>query len=407
MVIYSLIALCIKPVLLIATLGLLLLTSMLLIECVAAVLPVPARSWNKPAWTDIKVAVLVPAHDEAAVIETTLVPVRSQLKPNDRLIVIADNCNDNTAEIASTAGAIVLERQDEARRGKGYALDFGLQYLDADPPAVVVTIDADCIVEPGTIERLAQQAIATQRPVQSTYLMTKPDRPSAKDSVSAFSVKLQNLVRPRGLSRLGMPCMLTGSGIAFPWRVIRLVNLASGHIAEDKKLGFDLAIAGYSPTFTTEARVIGHLPQQEQGAKSQRTRWEHGHLQLIREYTPKLLAAAFQQRRFDLLITTLDLCVLPMSLLVLGWLAVMAISLLAGGVGLSWIPAWIAATAGTCLVIAISASWARFGRADLPLAQLLSIPLYIVWMIPIYLKFLVNPQSNWVRTDRTTREMKP
>ena len=100
-----------------------------------------------------------------------------QLNPSDRLIVIADNCTDQTAATAQRPGVTVLERQNDTLKGKGYALDFALQSIAADPPDVVIVIDADCDVQPGTIAHLAHQADHTQCPVQATYLMDHPRIP--------------------------------------------------------------------------------------------------------------------------------------------------------------------------------------------------------------------------------------
>jgi hypothetical protein len=76
------------------------------------------------------VAVLIPAHDEREHIAAAVQGAREQLVVGDRLIVIADNCSDETAALAEAAGAEVVERHDSNRRGKGFALDAGLRFLD-------------------------------------------------------------------------------------------------------------------------------------------------------------------------------------------------------------------------------------------------------------------------------------
>jgi glycosyltransferase involved in cell wall biosynthesis len=116
-----------------------------------------------------RIDVLVPAHNEAAGIGATLKTLLPQLTAQNRLVVIADNCDDETA-VARAIGATVIERHEPDRRGKGYALDYGLQFIAAEPPEVVVVVDADCIVHPSTIDRLACLAVAQKRPVQATYL---------------------------------------------------------------------------------------------------------------------------------------------------------------------------------------------------------------------------------------------
>lgn len=374
-------------------------TAVLFIECSAAFL----RRGNETSDTEglrPKIAVLVPAHNEELGISETLETLIPQLAEQDSIVVIADNCSDKTATIARKFGVTAIERIDPERRGKGYALDYGVRYLEADPPQVVVIIDADCIVEQGTIERIARQANEIGRPIQALYLMEKPAKPSPKDAISALAFRVKNLVRPSGLKQLGLPCLLTGTGMAFPWLVIRDAKLASGNIVEDMQLTFDLALAGYSTVFCSEAKVTGRLPKQKEAAKSQRTRWEHGHLQTMLTQVPRLLKASVQQKRFDLLALALELCVPPLSLLVMIWVVVMGAALLARPLGVSWIPTIFLAIEGILILISIVGSWAKFARDNIPVLVLLAVPFYLLWKIPLYFAFLVRRQIDWIRTGR-------
>jgi cellulose synthase/poly-beta-1,6-N-acetylglucosamine synthase-like glycosyltransferase len=393
-------ALCINAALFLSAFFLFAICLFFLIECIAALFETTDIA-DKVNWQDTKVTVLVPAHNEEVVIGSTLEKLTPALKKQDRLVVVADNCNDATAEIARSMGATVIERHDIKRKGKGYALDYGLQFIESDPPDVLVIIDADCIVYEDAIAQLTQRAIALMRPIQATYLMIRPkNSQSSKDFISQFSIIVKNLVRPRGTARLGLPCSLLGTGMAFPWSIIRTCDLANDHLVEDLKLGLDLTIAGHTPVFCQQAKVTGYLPQQLEAAKSQRTRWEHGHFQNMQTYVPILLKEAVKQKRFDLLVSVLDLCVPPLALLVVIWLLLMTVSLLFAIFTTSWIPAAIVATAGFCFLMAILIAWAKFARQDLPIRELLSIPFYVFWKIPVYLQFLVKPQSGWVRTER-------
>lgn len=430
-------------ILFVIALGLLVPIAVLFIECIAALLPGRASSWVNSVPRP-RIAVLVPAHNEAAGIGTTLETILPQLTDQDRLVIIADNCTDETATIAkrccenqiallANAGiaqeqapsertldgiaqavthtrtvpkVIVVERQDPnpEQKGKGYALDYGLRSIEADPPDVVVMVDADCIVQQGTIEQIACLAASVARPVQATYLMEQPANPGPKDSISALAFMVKNLVRPSGLARLRLPCLLTGTGMAFPWSAIVKATLASGNIVEDMQLSIDLALAGFAPVFEQEAKVIGRLPQQEQAAQSQRTRWEHGHLQTLLTQVPKLLKAAVVKGRFDLLTFALDLCIPPLSLLVMIWVVCMGGAFLAGTLGASWMPSILLAIEGQLIFISIASAWAKFGREDFPVQTLLSVPFYILWKIPLYLAFLIRPQKKWVRTERDAVE---
>lgn len=386
-------------ILVLIALGLAIPIIVLWIECLAAGFKTEFFSLESNQLQP-KISVLIPAHNEQLLIAPTLVNILAQLQPTDEVIVIADNCTDETAAIASQKGVTVLERQDRENRGKGYALDYGLRYLENNPPDVVVMMDADCLVEPKAIATIAQQAHQTTRPVQAVYLMETPPNPSVKNSISAFAFLVKNWVRPQGLAQLGGPCLLTGTGMAFPWSILQTISLGSSNIVEDMQLGVDLAIAGYPPQFTAQAKVIGCLPQDETATTSQRTRWEHGHLQTLKTQVPRLLKASIKQRRFDLLQMALDLWVPPLSFLVILWVAAAAISLLASSLGVSWIPSLIIALEGLLLITAIFMAWVNFGRSLIPLKTLLSIPLYILWKIPVYLGFFIKPQQEWVKTKR-------
>ena len=159
--------------------------------------------------------------------------------------------------------ATVVERHDPARRGKGFALDHGVRFLEQDPPDVVVIVDADCVVQEGALVRLVYEAAATGRPIQAAYLMAPPAGAGYREQVSAFAFRYKNLIRPLGLRRLGLPCLLTGTGMAFPWPLLRDAVLADGNIVEDMQLGLDLAAAGRPPRFCPEAGCAVSFPPKE------------------------------------------------------------------------------------------------------------------------------------------------
>ncbi|MGB5958043.1 glycosyltransferase family 2 protein [Pseudomonas sp.] len=360
----------------------------------------PTRSQPSGQGGRPSVAVLVPAHDEASIIGATLASICPQLKDGDRLLVVADNCTDDTARLARAAGAEVVERHDALLRGKGYALDFGVQHLAQRPPEVVIVVDADCQVAEGAIDRLARRYREVARPVQSLYLMRAPADAGMKVQVAEFAWRVKNLVRPRGWARLGLPCQLMGAGMAFGWRDLALINLANGHLVEDVKLGLDLCQQGKPPIFCPQALVTSQFPASQQGLNSQRTRWEHGHLGLMLADAPKRALAAIKGGNGSLLAMTLDLLVPPLALLVLAllglnlvaWLTYLLVGLAA--------PAWIALGALGMLGLAVVLAWARFCRELIPFSVLLYAPFYAARKIPLYLSFLIKRQVEWVRSKR-------
>lgn len=359
-----------------------------------------------PVSTSVKVAVLIPAHNESSEISKTVRGLQPQLNPRDQIVVIADNCTDNTAILARDCGAIVYERQNLSRKGKGYALDFGLSKLRDTPPDVVVVIDADCRMRAGDIHRIATLAIERNAPIQSLYLMDPPENPTPKDSVSALAYLVRNLVRAHGLTMWRQPCLLTGTGMAFPWGIISKASLATDNIVEDMQFGIDLAVAGHAPRFCVESHVIGTFPNQLDAAKTQRTRWEHGHIQTIFTQVPRLLIASIKQKRIKLAGLALDLCVPPLSLLIFLWLSTWIITIVLGLFIGSWLPAAILSIEGILMVITIYLSWRAFCRDRISKETLYSIPSYFLWKLPVYAAFLFRRQKEWVRTDRDSNNFK-
>jgi cellulose synthase/poly-beta-1,6-N-acetylglucosamine synthase-like glycosyltransferase len=347
-----------------------------------------------------RIAVLIPAHNEASMIAGTLRSIVPQLAESDRLIVVADNCTDETAAIAAAEGAETIERRDPVHRGKGYALDFGIRHLEADAPDVVVVIDADCSATTGSIDRLAFVCTATARPVQALYLMFAPSGAGVMTRIGEFAWTVKNKVRPLGLHRLGLPCQLMGTGMAFPWSRIAAATLATGHIVEDLKLGIDLARAGTPPLFCPEALVTSQFPASTEGIRSQRARWEHGYLSVILSDAPRLLWAAFGTRSLDLLAMAVDLSVPPLALLMLQVATVWLLSALLCIFAKALIPVGIATVAAVLFALSVLLSWAVYGRRIISMGGLAIAVLYALWKIPLYAKFLVSRQINWVRSKR-------
>jgi cellulose synthase/poly-beta-1,6-N-acetylglucosamine synthase-like glycosyltransferase len=369
------------------------------VECVAAILPRRAAA-NLPTG-NVAVDVLIPAHNEEMVLEPTLAALQSELAEQDRVWVIADNSTDGTAAIARRCGVGVFERHDLDRRGKGYALDFALQQLAENHADVIVIVDADCRLSPGSLRRMAALAHTAGRPVQARYTMSAVASAQPTQVISQFAVLVKNVVRPLGLSRLGLPCLLTGSGMAFPWSVIESAHLATGNIVEDMNLTVDLMLEGHAPIFCAEAGVSAVLPVEATAVVSQRTRWEHGHLQIILTQAPRLFVAAVRLRRPELIIAALDIAVPPLSLLAVLWALTLLVSVSCGLLTGEWLPAGVATALGTLFlattlvvnhVFSPSGSWKTIAH----------VPLYVVTKIPIYIGFLWKRQTSWVRTARAT-----
>jgi cellulose synthase/poly-beta-1,6-N-acetylglucosamine synthase-like glycosyltransferase len=382
--------------------GLLLLpAAVLLVETVAAFLPARRRKGPEAGLTP-PVVVLVPAHNEAAQIADTVRALVRDLPAEGSVLVIADNCTDETALRARGAGATVVERHDLSFVGKGFAISRGLEHLAASPPEVVIIVDADCQISPDGVAILARRAALSGRPIQAEYLLGAPENQSPMAVVSALAVLLRNRIRPRGLARLGLPCHLTGSGMAFPWEVLRAAPATGANLVEDLVMGIDLALLGHPAELCPEVTVDSSLPDSSAATLKQRRRWEHGQLHTLLTYAPRLLGAGIARRQASLVALGLDLVVPPLALLVMLQMAWLAVTVLAWRLNAaSVLPAVLAVIGLVQVGLVVAAAWIGFGRKTIRLRQLVFIPLYLVGKVPLYLALIFRGrQRKWERTTR-------
>lgn len=348
-----------------------------------------------------RVGVLMPAHDEEVVLPATLPIIQRQLRDGDRLLVVADNCSDDTAVLAERLGAEVAVRTDPTKRGKGFALDHGIRHFADDAPEIVIVIDADCALSDFAIDRLAEMCLATNRPVQALYLMQSVPAAPEVTRLREFAWRVKNEIRPRGLRSLGLPCHLMGTGMAFPWELIARANLATGALVEDLKLGLELAAAGHSPLFCPAAVVTSEFPMTDEGSRTQQRRWEQGHLGVVAGEIPGLLLTAIRRRNVDLLVLALDAAVPPLSLLAMMVVSFLLLGAGAWALGMGSAAFVISLTAFLGLIMAMIGWWLTVGRDLLTPSSAFTIAGAFLRKIPFYWRILIRRDRNgWVRTDR-------
>ncbi len=200
--------------------------------------------------------------------------------------------------------------------------------------------------------------------------------------------------------RLGLPCQLMGTGMAFPWACLDNVSLATSSIVEDMKLGVELALQGTPVQFCPDAHVTSEFPSGDEDAGAQRQRWEHGHLGIITEAVPSMLREGLRRGDMTILGLTLDLAVPPLAFFVLGqgfWLLLMlAFAALGGASG----PLTLSMLALACVAVALIGAWYRWARDLITAAELVRLPAYALLKIPMYIAFWTRRQTAWVRARR-------
>jgi len=362
----------------------------------SAALRVPARSSQR-----LQFNVIVPAHNEAAVIERTVASLKKIDWPADRfrVWVMADNCSDSTASLARSAGAQVWERHDTSLRGKGYALQYAFrESLREGWANAVVVVDADAEVSVNLLEAFAARIETGAHAVQAHYGVLNP-MASWRTRLITIAKASFHIVRSRARERVKLSCGIRGNGWCVTRELLEKVPYAAFSLTEDLEYGIDIGMAGFRVAYADEAHSDADMVSGEQVARKQRQRWEGGRFQLIRQKTLPLLAAAVRQRsalRFDL---ALDLLVLPLSYVALNVVAL----IVAAGVMSIWQPAFygwlqLSAVFALCMMLYVLRGWQLSGVGAQGLLDLARAPGFLIWKVVLMLK--PNKSTEWVRTDR-------
>ena len=378
------------------SLGLLALAGFLLVEVLASF---QRREHDRGSLDRGPVSVIMPAHNEAAGIERSIAEVRKQLRDNDELIVVADNCSDATAAVARRAGAVVLERNDRTLRGKGFALQFALDHLKAAPPAVVAFVDADCRLSDGLIDRIARVALAEKQPVQALYMMEASAEAGVKGRVSAFAWAFMNKVRQSGLDYVAGVTRLTGSGMAMPWTLASTLNVASGEIVEDLALTITLTEQGAPPLLLQDVVVTSELPSNEDAATKQHARWEHGSLRIALSKAGPLFLQSMLKADWRSAMLAVDIAIPPLTLFLAVIGGSLGLAFLTGLFG-HWAAFQFAFLATIAAGSAVFLGWFGHGREILPESDFKGVVDYALSKAGVYGAEARQSTKSWTRTDR-------
>jgi cellulose synthase/poly-beta-1,6-N-acetylglucosamine synthase-like glycosyltransferase len=345
------------------------------------------------------IAILIPAHNEAHGIADYLASLKSVTPSDTRIVLVADNCTDNTAELARLAGVEVIERHDADRRGKVFALAFGRDWLANAPPSCVIIIDADCLPEPDAISRLAAVSCARQTPIQACNLLVADLDADPRVQMSNFAFWIKNLIRTRGMFRLSHTCLLLGTGMAIPWTLLQNASLDTNALAEDAALGIDLMKAGHPPQFLESARVTSAAASMSD-TLVQRTRWEHGFIDMTTRHAFPLFISGIAKLNLAQIWTGLHLMVPALALLaVVGVISLAALTLTTSLTG-TFAPSVALGIAMTTAFSLVAFAWLKEGRSVMSARAAFSLPLYVLWKLPVYLKLFGKKETSWIRTKR-------
>jgi cellulose synthase/poly-beta-1,6-N-acetylglucosamine synthase-like glycosyltransferase len=342
---------------------------------------------------ELAIGIVVPAHNESANIARAVRSLWKAERDGIRLtvVVVADNCSDNTAEVAAQAGARVLIRFNDEERGKGYALDYAFRKLIQEAFDAFIVVDADSEVSANFLTAIGDAFRAGADAAQCRYVVR-----NSGDSVRTRLMNVAlfgfNVLRPRGRDRLGLSAGIYGNGFALSADTLRAVPYTAASVVEDLEYHLALVRAGLRVQFVDSAAVYGDMPAAGAGVKTQRARWEGGRFRMMAEKIPALTGEILRGR-VTLAEPALDLLLLPLAFHV----SLLLLALPAPA------PLREMALAGLCAVVLhLFAAILLGGGTMKDVAVLAAAPLYIVWKILLLPKLIATSRSGaaWVRTER-------
>ncbi len=249
--------------------------------------------------TNHSFALLVAAHNEENVVAEIVESLNDINYPKEcfQVFVVADNCDDKTAEKARMAGATVLERFDTSKRGKGYAMEFAFDRIFALEKKFeyICVFDADNLVEGDFLIHMNNKINEGYRAVQG-YLDSK----NPTDSWLTFSYSLWYWINNRlsQLSRgnLDLGCRLGGTGFAVESELIKKFGWGATCLAEDTEFTLKLALSDIKVGWAHNAVVYDEKPTQISTSIRQRRRWMQGLADVASHYVKPLIKKGFEEK---------------------------------------------------------------------------------------------------------------
>lgn len=239
----------------------------------------------------LRFAIVVPAHNEESTIAQTLRSCKGIAYPADRydVVVVADNCTDNTASIARANGVQCLERHDDALIGKGHALRWAFERLLPKNHDAFVVLDADCLIDPHSLDIFSNEIASGQSVLQANDVVSNPDS-SAISYAVAVGNAMENHLYYRPKSCLGLVVLLRGTGMVFRRDVLELHPWGAFSVAEDAEYSISIYRNGLKVKFLPDVTVRSPSPRRIEQLAAQRLRWASGNAQLSKHRALKFIA---------------------------------------------------------------------------------------------------------------------
>lgn len=267
-----------------------------------------------------KFMAVISARNEENVIGNLVRSLKAQNYPKELLdvYVIADNCTDDTAKVAREAGAIVMERFDETKRSKGYALEWFFDYIlseKRDEYDAFCVFDADNIVDKEFYNKMNDRLCRGEKIVQG-YRDIKNAGDTWVTANYAIFYWTMNRFFHYTRYKIGLSPLINGTGFMVSMDVVKENNgWHTETLTEDIEFSIKSIAKGYTLGWAHDAIVYDEQPQGFRQSWRQRLRWSVGHIQTFRCCMPMFMKQkSFTPAKIDAIIYMLGLPLLWISL---------------------------------------------------------------------------------------------
>ncbi len=249
-----------------------------------------------------KIAILIAARNESGVIHNLIDSLNAQDYPKEfyKIFLVADNCTDNTAEIARAHGAYVYERQNKIEKGKGYALDYLIKCIERDFGDnfcdAYVVFDADNTAEPNYLTEMNKVHSAGYEVVSSYRNPSNYGdgwRAAGQGMYFLRDARILNMAR----MKINSNTFIAGTGFLFSRELCKRYGGWPFHtLTEDGEFTMHNAVNGAVTGYCNDAVFYDEQATDLKTSWNQKLRWCKGGLQIYGKYGAKLLRGLFSKK---------------------------------------------------------------------------------------------------------------
>ncbi len=281
----------------------------------------------KPSEDYHRVAVLICARNEEEVIEDTVRNIlENQNYPKDKydVYVCADNCTDQTAELARKAGAKLLIHNDPelTHHRVGYAMQYGFQQIigSGEEYDFFIRLDADNHADPSFIREMNNaycQGVVIGRPFEASLNGNQ----NTWTAVSATYYIRDSRIACNFRERFHLDSMLTGAGMMIATSVLKEIDgyWDAFSAIEDSEFTINRLMEKKRVHYVADAIVYEDQPSTMKDTWNRLTRMGNALHGLFRRKGWKMFAHFFVSGRWSNVDLFVQILMVPFTLLAFFW----------------------------------------------------------------------------------------